>query len=144
MLAKALPILALLLLAPPQLQVPTPQQAMGMSYTREHPPNLRRLGLRRLQGQARDRMHNAIPGVQLGVASDPAPHRLLQAGVTDEHGKFNFGKAVPPGNYRLIAKYPGLCTANIPIAISPRARHNHLQLRMEYPGLDVCSYAEAH
>lgn len=135
--------LALGLAAAGQLQVESPQQALGMSYTRETPPNRVRLALRRLQGQAKDRMENVIPGVQLGVYTDAGPHRLLAASVTDEHGKFDFGKAVPPGDYRLIAKYPGLCTANIPVEINPRARHSHLELRMEYPGLDVCSYAQA-
>jgi hypothetical protein len=118
-----------------------PNKAPGLSYTRENPPNRVRLALPRVQGQALDHIGMAVPGVVLGLYSDPAPHRLLARTVSDTSGRFDFGKAIPPGTYRLIAMYPGTCTANVPLRISRRARHKQLRLRMEYPGLGVCSYA---
>jgi hypothetical protein len=116
-------------------------QRPGLSYTRETPPNRVRLPLPRVQGQALDHIGLVVPDVVLGLYSDPAPHRLLARAMSGPGGHFDFGKRIPPGNYRLIAMYPGTCTANIPLRVDPRAKHKKLQLRMEYPGLGVCSYA---
>lgn len=143
-LLVALAALALLTLpgAAQQRGEPSPAQAQGMRYEEESPPILERLPLRQLRGQARDRMGNAISGLLLGLYTDASPHQLLAATETDAHGNFDFGRRLPAGNYRLIAKYPGLCTANIPVAVTTQTRHSHLELRMEYPGLDVCSSAQ--
>lgn len=127
-------------LAQAPAQRPAPS---AMSYEDETPPSPVRFELRRVAGVARDRAGMAIPRVGLGLFTDAAPHRLLALVVTGPNGKFDFGK-LPDGDYRLVAKYPGLCTANIPIALRRQARNrHHLELRMEYPGLDVCSYAQA-
>ncbi len=120
---------------------PLPGQPPGLSYTRETPPNRARLAVPRIQGRALDHIGMAVPEVVLGLYSDPAPHQLLARAMTGPNGHFDFGKKIPPGNYRLIAMYPGTCTANIPLQVNPRAKHKKLQLRMEYPGLGVCSYA---
>jgi len=115
----------------------------GMSYTEETPPNRVRIVLKHLRGQARDRGDQPIPAVALGLYTEAAPHELIALGETDDGGNFDFGKKLAPGPYRLIAMYPGLCTANIPVEVNPRGPDKKLALRMEYPGLDVCSYATA-
>ncbi|MGH9394850.1 MAG: hypothetical protein ACRD1E_11820 [Terriglobales bacterium] len=135
------PIICLALFGAALATAQAPQRP-GMSYTEESPPSRARLELRHLQGQARDRAGMAIPGVALGLYTDAAPHRLLALALADADGKFDFGKRLAPGDYRLIAQYPGLCTANIPVRVSPRAPGRKLALRMEFPGLDVCSYAQ--
>jgi len=147
---RSLPVLGLALAAALAAQVPQtlPQAvtaARALAYEEETPPNLSRLELRRAEGVARDRSSSPIPAVTIGLFSDDGGgHKLLAALTTGQDGKFDFGDKIPDGNYRLIAKYPGLCTANIPIAVRKHARHHHrLELRMEYPGLDVCSYATA-
>lgn len=99
------------------------------------------LVVRRVAGQTRDRMENVVPGVRLELDADTAPPRMLAILVSDEKGNFDFGDKVPRGDYILVATYPGLCTARIPIAVSPKAPRGKLALRMEYPGLDVCSSA---
>lgn len=127
--------------APAQLLAPSPK---AMSYEEETPPNLVRFELRKVEGVARDRMGNVIPTVGLGLFTDASPHRLVAMVITDDKGKFDFSDRVPDGDYRLVAKYPGLCTANIPLAVRHKApNRHHLDLRMEYPGLGVCSYATA-
>jgi|GEM_PF-4599617 len=115
----------------------------GMSYAEETPPNRVRIVLRHLHGQARDRGDQAVPAVALGLYTEAAPHTLVALGQTDDGGNFDFGKKLAAGSYRLIAMYPGLCTANIPVEVNPRGPNQKIELRMEYPGLDVCSYATA-
>jgi hypothetical protein len=137
-------LLPLLLATPLWPQAPVRPPRPAMSYEVETPPNNVRFDLRRVQGIAVDRAGMVIPRVGVGLFTDDPAHHLLAMVITGEDGKFDFGKAIPDGNYRLVAKYPGLCTANIPLALSHKtgSRH-HLELRMEYPGLDVCSYALA-
>ncbi|MGH9415219.1 MAG: carboxypeptidase-like regulatory domain-containing protein [Terriglobales bacterium] len=112
-----------------------------MAYAEQASPARARLPLPRIRGQITDRAGNAVPQVELGLYTDAAPHKLLALALSDDHGKFDFGGAIPSGNYRLIAMYPGLCTANVPLELNRNARRRSLALRMEYPGLDVCSHA---
>lgn len=112
----------------------------GMSYTLESPPNPQ-LDVRQIRGEAVDPIPTAIPLVALGLYTDAAPHKLLALGSTDEQGKFDFGKKIAPGKYRLIAIYPGLCTANIPLAVTRHGSGKKIILHMTYPGLGACSYA---
>lgn len=116
-------------------------QRPGLSYTRETPPNRARLTLPRVQGRALDHIGMVIPEVVLGLYSDPAPHKLLARAMSGPDGRFDFGKSIAAGSYRLIAMYPGTCTANIPLRVDRRAKRKKLQLQMEFPGLGVCSYA---
>ncbi|MGH9487519.1 MAG: carboxypeptidase-like regulatory domain-containing protein [Terriglobales bacterium] len=119
-------------------------QRPGMSYERENPPNLARLDVRRIRGKVVDRMHTAVPGVALGLYTETAPHKLLALGTSDTQGNFDFGKKIAAGNYRLIAKYPGLCTANIPLQVNPHGSGKKIILHMQYPGLGFCSFALLH
>lgn len=111
-----------------------------MTYEIENPPNLL-LEVKRIRGLAVDPTATVIPGIALGLYTESEPHRLLAAATTDEKGKFDFGKSIPPGDYRLIAKYPGLCTANVPIQLSRKGSGKEIQLRMQSPALGGCSTA---
>lgn len=112
----------------------------GMSYAVENPPNPQ-FEVRRIRGEAVDPIQMAIPLVELGLYTDATPHKLLALGSTDEHGKFDFGKQIAPGKYHLIAIYPGLCTANIPLEVNRYGSDKKIILHMTYPGLGACSYA---
>lgn len=112
----------------------------GMSYAVESPPNPQ-LEVRRIRGEAVDPIQTAIPLVELGLYTGSAPHKLLALGSTDEQGKFDFGKQIAPGKYHLIAIYPGLCTANIPLLVDRHGTGKKIILHMTYPGLGACSYA---
>lgn len=121
----------------------------GMSYEIEvapvaGAPEQPALEISRIRGRARDPGGNAIEDVGLGLFTADASHRFITMVVSDADGNFDFGKSVPAGQYRLVAKYPGSCTANIPITLNRRARHSHIDLTMAYPGLEVCSSARAH
>lgn len=133
-----------LALPPSQFVGETPGQAMRLAYTEMTPPMTGRLLLRQARGVVRGREGAAIPQVRLGLFTDAAPHRLVAATITDSRGNFDFSHAVPDGDYRLVAMYPGLCTANIPLRLERRAgNRHHLELVLEYPGLDLCARATA-
>ncbi|MGH9483711.1 MAG: hypothetical protein ACRD1F_01530 [Terriglobales bacterium] len=112
----------------------------GMSYAVENPPQPQ-IEVRQIRGKAIDRMNMAIPLVQLGLYTAAGPHKLLAIAATGEHGKFDFGHELPPGKYRLIVRYPGLCTANIPVDLSRHGSGKKIALHMVFPGLGGCSYA---
>ncbi len=121
-----------------------PQRALGrgMSYVEETPPNTERFVIRRADGVVHDRENMVVSHVALALYTDAAPHQMIALVGSDDSGKFDFGNKIPDGDYRLIAEYPGLCTANIPLRVQHKGRgRKPLELRMEYPGLDVCSYA---
>ena len=101
------------------------------------------LEVSRIRGRVHDHAGNSIPTAGLGLFTADASHRFIAMVITDNKGTFDFGKAIPAGSYRLVAKYPGSCTANIPITVSRRAHHSKIDLTMEYPGLDLCSSARA-
>ncbi|HEY7837136.1 MAG TPA: carboxypeptidase-like regulatory domain-containing protein [Terriglobales bacterium] len=117
-----------------------------MSYEVEVPPVAgapaqAALEVSRIRGRAHDDVGNSIATVGLGLFTADANHQFITMVITDNQGKFDFGQAIPAGNYRLVAKYPGSCTANIPITVNRRAHHSTIDLTMEYPGLDLCSSA---
>lgn len=120
----------------------------GMSYEVEvapvaGAPEQQAIDVSRLRGGARDPGGSAIEDVGLGLFTAGASHRFITMVVTDADGNFDFGKAVPAGEYRLVIKYPGSCTANVPITLSRRARHSHIEVTMRFPGLGLCSSARA-
>ncbi|MGH9478456.1 MAG: hypothetical protein ACRD1A_04430, partial [Terriglobales bacterium] len=48
-----------------------------MAYAEQSPPALVRLPLPRIHGTITDRAGNAVAQVELGLYTDPAPHKLL-------------------------------------------------------------------
>ena len=113
---------------------------LGLAYAPEPAPVIR-LSLRRVRGLLRDHENLAIPGVALGLFPETAGHAMLAISVSDAHGKFDFGGQVPAGDYQLVAQYPGLCTAHVPVTVSPGAKNRQLVFEMTFPGLGACSSA---
>lgn len=138
-------LLLFALAAPLAAQFPlTPAQATRLTYTEMSPPMSERFLLRQARGVVEGREGAPIARVQLGIYTEAAPHRLLAATVTDDQGRFKFELKLPSGDYRLIALYPGLCSANVPLRLDPHAgNRHHLVLTLEYPGLDLCARAAA-
>lgn len=94
-------------------------------------------------GIAQDKDKVLVPNVCLGLFTE-REHRLVESAVTDQEGRFNFGQ-VNPGRYRLVAKYEGFCTANVPVQIMRissklKPRRNLLVLHMQLAEIDSCSY----
>lgn len=138
-------LLLLVLAVPVAAQFPlTPAEATRLTYAEMSPPMPERFALRQAQGVVRGREGAPIARVEIGLYTEAAPHRLLAATVTDEKGRFKLDLKLAPGDYRLVAMYPGLCTANVPLHLDPRTGNRYrLQLTLEYPGLDLCARAVA-
>jgi hypothetical protein len=99
-----------------------------------------------VRGTASDPQGVAIPNLCVGIFTE-TEHKLVAANATNDNGAFEV-KHVPPGNYRLVAQYAGLCPANIRIRVQPRSRRKkRLIVYMKPASIDSCSYgalARAH
>jgi len=64
-----------------------------------------------------DGMHPGSPVAHacLSLFSEKG-HKWVIAILADDEGKFSLG-SVSPGRYRLVARSPGLCSANVPIIL---------------------------
>jgi hypothetical protein len=98
-----------------------------------------------VSGVAQDKDGARIPGVCLGLFTEKE-HRLVATAVTDEEGNFQFNQ-VPPGRYRLVAKYSGFCPANTLLRLTRRASNKKMKtktlvLHMETAKIDHCSYGD--
>ncbi len=98
-----------------------------------------------ISGVALDIDQIPIPNVCLALFS-ARKHQLVATTTTDNLGKYKFDD-VPVGQYRLLAKYPSFCTANIPIKIvaQPLKKNKvnkQLLIRMRLANYDSCSYGE--
>lgn len=103
------------------------------------------LSLPIVSGIAQDRDQARIRGVCLGLFTEKQ-HRLVATAVTDQEGKFQLDQ-VPPGLYRLVAKYSGFCPANTLLRITRRASNRKMKskslvLHMELENMDRCSYGD--
>ncbi len=121
----------------------SPQQPQGEckpKITHENPNQIdpRPVTIAVISGIAQDKEQVGIPNVCLGLFLG---HRLISTAVTDQKGRFTFGQ-VNPGRYRLVARYEGFCTANLPVLVKPNARHKRLVLHMQLSTIDSCSYGD--
>lgn len=130
----------LIVLAAAVLAQTAPRPAM--SYEAGGNRNQPSIAVRQVRGVVKDREGIAVPHVGLGLFTGTPDHRLVEMVLSGPDGQFDFGQHISEGRYRLVAKYPGLCTVNIPIVLNRRASGKKILLDMRYPGLDVCSYAQ--
>ena len=101
------------------------------------------LSIRAVTGRASDKDRVSIPGVCLGLFTEKE-HRLVAQTITDQEGRFHFS-VVPKGRYRLVAQYPGFCSANVPLRIvrwpgGGLLKARHIVLHMEPTAIDHCSF----
>ena len=83
----------------------------------------------------------AVPGACLSLFTEKE-HKLVASVTADSDGRFQFA-AVPVGNYRLVARSDGFCTANIPLEVVKSShRKPKLVVRFRPAGIDTCSYGE--
>jgi carboxypeptidase family protein len=95
-----------------------------------------------------------VEGRVRGLGGDPMPrtsvslftedrHVLIATVMSDKDGKFRFNK-VDKGLYRVVARLPGLCAANIPIKVESSVLAKHrIEITMQPKDLDKCSYGLA-
>jgi hypothetical protein len=110
-----------------------------MVYENQNRIDYKAITLAAVRGKAHDEQGVAIPNVFLGLFTN-RDHKLVMTTVSAADGTFEFA-AVAPGSYRLVAKYDGLCPANVPIKLVRHASpKSHVDLHMKPRGLDSCSY----
>lgn len=72
-------------------------------------------------------------------------HRVVASIRTAPDGRFIM-KSIAPGRYRLVARIPGFCVANIPLEVvrpnHPSVHPTEILIRFLPRGLDACSYGE--
>ena len=113
----------------------------SMSYESHNQVDPKPLKVHSINGVARDDEGNVVPSVMVGIFTEK-DHKLIETTETSNKGEFVF-KYGSPGRYRVVAKHPAFCTANVPVIISGNgAGHPHriLELHMKVGGIDTCSF----
>jgi hypothetical protein len=113
--------------------------AMYVNENSTDPPPLKLSGV---EGQVRGLGGDSMPRVSVSLFTEVG-HTLLSTVLTDKDGKFRFNK-VEKGLYRVVARIPGLCPANIPVKIEGSLlAHRRLEITMQPKDIDTCSYGMA-
>jgi hypothetical protein len=125
------------------LVLPTQGQSSGgtMVYENRNQIEPKPLRLHVIRGVARAEDGSAIPAMEVGIFTEK-DHVLVTTTMTDQKGQFDFSH-VPAGRYRLVAKHPAFCTANMPILLESSALGHSgraVELHMKVGGIDVCSF----
>ena len=97
--------------------------------------------LKQVRGLAKDRDGVPVPYVCVGVFNE-LDHQLVAAAQTDAKGTFVL-KAIPDGNYRIVAKCEAFCSANARVRIKARSGNGKpLSIHFRASGIDTCSYID--
>jgi hypothetical protein len=112
----------------------------GLTYENHNQIDPAPLVVQQVAGFVADPQSVRIPGACIGVF-DHAGHSLISTAETDENGSFVI-PSLPPGEYRLIAKYDSLCPANVRLKLVKKRSKRRLQVEMKVRGIDVCSYVK--
>jgi hypothetical protein len=100
------------------------------------------LKLSGVEGQVRGLGGDAMPRASVSLFTEDG-HTLVATAMTDKDGKFHFGK-VDKGFYRVVARVPGLCPANVPVKVESSILAKHkMQITMVAKDIDTCSYGQA-
>jgi hypothetical protein len=112
-----------------------------MVYENHNQVDPKPLKVLKVFGVARGENGSAIQEMAVGLFSEK-DHLLIAQTETDQKGEFSFA-IVPAGRYRLVAKHPAFCTANVPLIIESGGLGRSgkaLELHMKVGGNDVCSF----
>lgn len=136
-------VLLLLITSQSALSQKTSDCSKPLTYENKHQIDPKPLILSRIVGVVKDEQGVPIPYVCLAVFSKDGQKLLFQS-ISSQKGKFIF-KLLPPGDYRIIAKYDPFCTANIPVKIIARKlkdkyKHRKMVVYLKPTGVDNCSY----
>ena len=102
----------------------------------------RPIKLSSIHGFAQNSSNAVLAKLPIGLFTERG-HRLVASVVTNDKGEYVFPQ-VPPGRYRMVARLPGFCTANVPVRISGGLLRwqESVELHMIPPGIDQCSFAK--
>ncbi len=89
-----------------------------------------------------DEQGDAVWNLCLGLFAEKA-RKLIVSTRAGADGRFML-KDILPGEYRLVAKSPGFCTANVPLRVGSRSPNSKtsLVLHMNPTAIDICSYGD--
>jgi len=113
-----------------------------MSYESHNQIDPKPLRLKTIRGAAMDEQGVAVWNLCIALFAEK-DHKLIVSIRVAEDGRFTL-KDIPPGEYRLVAKSPGFCTANVPVHVGSRSSSSEreLVLHMNVTGIDKCSYGD--
>jgi hypothetical protein len=135
-------MLAFLLLGMTKLWSQESPTAVGtIVYENHNQVDYAALVLQTVVGKVHDEQQVPIPKAAFALFTEKT-HQLVSFTESASDGSFAFGH-VAPGLYRLVVKYEGFCSANIPISVTRHARSGgRLDVHMKPASLDSCSYGE--
>jgi hypothetical protein len=129
---------------------PQPENdCMDKAYENHNHIDYKPLKLARVRGtgviEIREKVikpNETVPGACLSLFTPE--EKFVKSAKADLNGGFQFGD-VAPGRYRLVARAPGFCTANIPILVVQASRKSKLQrkevvVHYRVTGIDTCSW----
>ena len=112
-----------------------------LSYENRNQIDYGPIVLKQIRGLAKDLDGVPVPNVCVGIFNE-SDHKLVAAAQTDTKGTFEL-KAIPDGNYRLVAKCEAFCSANARIRIKARSGSGKaLSIHFRASGIDTCSYID--
>ena len=115
----------------------------SMVYESHNQVDPKPLKLHSIVGVARAENTSFIPKMEVGLFME-GDHSLVATASTNQEGEFSFGH-IPAGRYRVVAKHPAFCTANVPMIVESgrlRSGAKTLELDMKVGGIDVCSFGK--
>jgi hypothetical protein len=99
------------------------------------------LRIAKLSGIAKDLQGTPVPDVLVLLFSEKE-HTLIAQSKSDSKGAFGL-EGIRGGRYRLVLKYDGFCSANVPVDLKLTSRRKRsLVVHMRLAGIDECSYGE--
>jgi hypothetical protein len=99
------------------------------------------LRIAELRGIAKDPQDVPVPDVWVLLFSEKQ-HTLIAQSKSDSKGAFGL-EGIRGGRYRLVLKYAGFCSANIPVDLKLTSHSKRsLVVHMKPAGIDECSYGE--
>jgi hypothetical protein len=115
--------------------------ADAAAYVDENPVDPAPLKVTGVEGTVRGLGGDSMPMARVSLFTDG--HALVATVMSDKDGKFRFAR-VDKGLYRVVARVPGLCAANIPIKVESSILAKHrIEITMQPKDLDKCSYGMA-
>lgn len=132
-----LPLLAVFLQAAPQSRDNTANED---TYENHNQVDYGPLKVSVIVGVAIDMAEGPVPHARVLVFTDRR-HALIAHTKTDADGKFGLPQ-VGNGNYRLVVKSYGFCSANVPIIVQTDLKAKRLVIHMKMGEVDACSYGD--
>src|ERR1051326_7188322 len=130
-------LFAFALLGTALCQQPTKAASPEFAYENHNQIDYGPLRIAKLRGIAKDSQGLPVPDVLVLLFSEKE-HKLIAQSKTDSKGAFGL-ESVHSGRYRLVLKYAGFCSANVPVDLKLRSRRKKgLVVQMRPAGIDEC------